>query len=74
MEASVTRLVELLGDAKQYLVPLFQRPYSWERKEWQTLWDDIVELCETENLRPHFFGTIVTIPARSVPEGVAKFS
>ncbi len=74
MEASVTRLVELLGDAKQYLVPLFQRPYSWERKEWQTLWDDIVELCETETPRPHFFGTIVTIPARSVPEGVAKFS
>ncbi|MFN3386477.1 MAG: DUF262 domain-containing protein, partial [Candidatus Thermochlorobacter sp.] len=56
MEASVTRLVELLGDAKQYLVPLFQRPYSWERKEWQTLWDDVVELCETETPRPHFFG------------------
>ncbi|MFN3637070.1 MAG: DUF262 domain-containing protein [Chloroherpetonaceae bacterium] len=74
MEASVTRLVELLGDARQYLVPLFQRPYSWERKEWQTLWDDIVELCETETPRPHFFGTIVTIPARSVPEGVTKFS
>ncbi len=74
MEASVTKLVELLGDARQYVVPLFQRPYSWERQEWQTLWDDIAELCDSENPHPHFFGSIVTIPARSVPEGVAKYS
>jgi uncharacterized protein with ParB-like and HNH nuclease domain/predicted transport protein len=74
MEASVIRLVELLGDARQYLVPLFQRPYSWERQEWQTLWNDITDLCETENPRPHFFGAIVLIPVRSVPEGVTKYS
>jgi uncharacterized protein with ParB-like and HNH nuclease domain/predicted transport protein len=74
MEASVIKLVELLGDARQYLVPLFQRPYSWERKEWQTLWTDITDLCETQSPRPHFFGAMVLIPARSVPEGVTKYS
>jgi uncharacterized protein with ParB-like and HNH nuclease domain len=74
MEASVIRLVELLGDARQYLVPLFQRPYSWERQEWQTLWNDITDLCETQSPRPHFFGAMVLIPARSVPEGVTKYS
>ncbi|MGQ9805246.1 MAG: GmrSD restriction endonuclease domain-containing protein [Chlorobiales bacterium] len=74
MEASVIKLVELLGDARQYLVPLFQRPYSWERQEWQTLWNDIADLCKTENSRPHFFGAVVLIPARSVPEGVTKYS
>ncbi len=74
MEASVIRLVELLGDARQYLVPLFQRPYSWERQEWQTLWNDITDLCEAQNPRPHFFGAVVLIPARSVPEGVTKYS
>jgi uncharacterized protein with ParB-like and HNH nuclease domain/predicted transport protein len=74
MEASVIKLVELLGDARQYLVPLFQRPYIWERKEWQTLWNDITDLCEAQNPRPHFFGAVVLIPARSVPEGVTKYS
>jgi uncharacterized protein with ParB-like and HNH nuclease domain/predicted transport protein len=74
MEASVIRLVELLGDARQYLVPLFQRPYSWERQEWQTLWNDITDLCEAQNPRPHFFGAVVLIPARSVPEGVTRYS
>jgi len=74
MEASVIRLVELLGDARQYLVPLFQRPYSWERQEWQTLWNDITDLCEAQNPRPHFLGAVVLIPARSVPEGVTKYS
>ena len=74
MEASVIKLVELLGDARQYLVPLFQRPYIWERKEWQTLWTDITDLCEAQDPRPHFFGAMVLIPARSVPEGVTKYS
>ncbi len=74
MESSVIKLVELLGDARQYLVPLFQRPYSWERQNWQTLWNDITDLCEAQNPRPHFFGAVVLIPARSVPEGVTKYS
>lgn len=58
---------------KQYVVPLFQRSYSWNKKEWLTLWEDLKELYDSENPRQHFMGSIVTIPAKSVPEGVAKF-
>lgn len=44
-----------------------------KKKEWETLWEDLVELCEEENPRTHFIGSIVTMPTQSVPEGVAKF-
>jgi uncharacterized protein with ParB-like and HNH nuclease domain len=37
------------------------------------LWDDLVDLCEAELPRPHFFGSIVTMPTVSVPEGVTKY-
>jgi len=73
MQASETKLQQIIEGTKQYVVPLFQRPYSWRKSEWQALWDDIVELCKEDNPRPHFMGSIVTMPASSVPEGVSKY-
>jgi uncharacterized protein with ParB-like and HNH nuclease domain len=73
MQASEIKLQQIIEGTKQYVVPLFQRPYSWKKSEWQLLWDDILELCTTENPRPHFMGSIVTMPTMSVPEGVTKY-
>lgn len=73
MNASETKLQPIIEGTKQYVVPLFQREYSWDKKEWSILWDDLVELCEAENPRDHFIGSIVTMPTNTVPEGVAKF-
>lgn len=73
MHAAQTDIQKLLGNAQQYVVPLFQRHYSWDTKQWSTLWEDLAELCEDERLRNHFIGSVVTLPWRSVPEGVTKF-
>ncbi len=73
MKASETKLQALIEGTKQYVVPLFQRAYSWDRKEWEVLWNDLIELCETDNPRTHFLGSMVTMPTSSVPEGVAKY-
>ena len=73
MQANEARVQKLIEGQLQYVVPLFQRAYSWKEKQWQTLWDDILELCLEVQPRNHFIGSIVTIPAKSVPEGVAKY-
>ena len=73
MQAGETKLQPMLEGTKQYLVPLFQRPYSWESKEWKIFWADLTELCEASDPRPHFMGSIVTMPTVSVPEGVSKY-
>ncbi len=73
MKASETKLQQILEGTKQYVVPLFQRTYSWSNKEWEVLWSDIIELCEMEKPREHFIGSIVTMPTVSLPEGVAKY-
>jgi uncharacterized protein with ParB-like and HNH nuclease domain len=73
MQASETKLQQIIEGTKQYVVPLFQRPYSWKKSEWQALWNDLVELCKADNPRPHFMGSIVTMPTISVPEGVSKY-
>lgn len=73
MQASETSLQPIIEGTKQYVVPLFQRSYSWTKKEWEILWDDIIELIETGDSRSHFIGSIVTMPTVSVPEGVTKY-
>lgn len=73
MQAKETKLQDIIEGTKQYVIPLFQRTYSWTPKEWEVLWNDLVELSEMENPRTHFIGSIVNMPTVSVPEGVAKY-
>ena len=76
MEARPCPISEFLNGTKQMLIPLFQRPYEWSTREWEVLWDDVLEQYENgdESASPsHFTGAIVTAPAKSVPIGVSKF-
>lgn len=76
MEARPSTIIEFFNGARQMLVPLFQRPYEWGKREWQTLFDDVMEQYErsdADSAGAHFTGAIVTAPARSVPVGVSKF-
>src|SRR5262245_53511693 len=74
VHANQTDIQSILGNVRQYVTPLFQRPYSWDTKQWSTLWQDLRELCEDDKPRNHFIGSIITMPSRSVPEGVTKFT
>ena len=77
MKASETHLGKILEGTNQFVVPLFQRPYTWDESRWKVLWSDLVELSddnpEVTRAKPHFLGSIVTVPTRSVPEGVTKY-
>lgn len=69
MHAAETNLLKLLQGSKVFLVPNFQRRYSWRRAEWAQLWDDLVRECqrphdaEAQTLDGHFLGSVVLHPA-----------
>ena len=47
-----------------YVVPLFQRPYVWDRERWAPLWDDVARVAGDAcrgllKVRPHFLGSVV---------------
>jgi len=51
----------------RYLVPLFQRPYVWDKEnQWQPLWEDVLELARRLRNRVgaqrHFLGAFVVQP------------
>jgi len=58
------RLGPLLGGPRQYVVPYFQRTYSWRRHQWNTLFDDILELYELGSANSHFLGSMVLLAER----------
>src|SRR5712692_2204245 len=59
------RLGPLLSGPKQYVVPYFQRAYSWRRHQWNTLFDDILELYELGSSNSHFLGSMVLLAEKS---------
>jgi uncharacterized protein with ParB-like and HNH nuclease domain len=50
----------LEGSGKSFVIPVYQRDYSWTRINCQKLWDDLVDLNNNDR-NDHFLGTLVTI-------------
>lgn len=61
MEATQTNLLTFMRGPKQYLIPIYQRTYSWSTSHCQQLWNDIVRVATDENIPAHFLGSIVYI-------------
>jgi hypothetical protein len=60
MNAGEILLGKLLDGHVHYMIPLFQRLYSWEKHNWQTLWLDILETRDMEGSPKHFLGSVVS--------------
>ena len=72
MDAGKGNIFNLLNGLKQYLIPVYQRLYSWELPQCQRLWNDIVAM-QKENREGHFLGSIVCIAEKTAPTGVQKY-
>lgn len=68
-------LGSILEGSNQYRIPLYQREYSWQQKNWQKLWEDILDLASARSRSSsstHFTGTLV-LEARNVTAGLTEF-
>jgi Protein of unknown function DUF262/Domain of unknown function (DUF4268)/Protein of unknown function (DUF1524) len=65
MKPATNTLTEIFNADVRYVVPLYQRPYVWNReRHWEPLWEDIGVvldhyLAEAEEPMRHFLGAIV---------------
>jgi len=49
---------KLMGNGLKYVIPKFQRDYSWESEQWDDLWQDIQLILENEE-NEHYMGYLV---------------
>ncbi|MGI6656006.1 MAG: GmrSD restriction endonuclease domain-containing protein [Desulfobulbus sp.] len=61
MKATEANLLDFLKKSPQFVIPIYQRTYSWGKQQCQQLWDDILRAGRSEEISAHFIGSIVYI-------------
>ncbi|KNE12170.1 hypothetical protein ACM29_06895 [Helicobacter pylori] len=63
MKADATPLLKFIKDNQknQLVIPIYQRVYSWEKKQCEELWDDITKIGGNDKMDGHFIGSILYV-------------
>lgn len=61
MKATEAKLLEFLKKSPQFLIPIYQRTYSWGESECNQLWEDIIRTGRNDKVSAHFVGSIVYV-------------
>lgn len=61
MKATEAKLLAFLKKSTQFIIPIYQRTYSWTEKECRQLWDDVLRAGRNVNISVHFIGSVVYI-------------
>ena len=65
LKAEEKSIFELFtGDKNQYIIPAYQRPYSWKIKQCKDLFNDLERAFEDKNINGYFLGNIVLASSR----------
>ncbi|MDQ2805602.1 MAG: DUF262 domain-containing protein [Chloroflexota bacterium] len=66
MKAEETNLLTLLKKVDQFIIPIYQRTYSWNIQQCRQLWEDITRIVQDDTASGHFLGSIVYIGKSAV--------
>ncbi|RKV27201.1 DUF262 and DUF1524 domain-containing protein [Helicobacter pylori] len=63
MDAKATTLLEFFKENQnnQFVIPIYQRSYSWKKEQCEQLWDDIIKIGGNDKMNGHFIGSILYV-------------
>ena len=61
MKATEAKLLDFLRKSEQFVIPIYQRTYSWTKPECYQLFNDILRTGHGTEISAHFIGSIVYI-------------
>lgn len=59
MKASAANFLTIIKGPKQFVIPIYQRTYSWQISQCRKLFDDILRISRDDSVPGHFIGSIV---------------
>jgi len=59
MKATSANLLSVIKGPKQFVIPIYQRTYSWHQAQCEQLFSDIIRVSKSENIHGHFVGSVV---------------
>ncbi|GAA8364281.1 DUF262 and DUF1524 domain-containing protein [Helicobacter pylori] len=63
MDAKATTLLGFFEENQnnQFVIPIYQRLYSWKEEQCKQLWDDIIKIGGNDEMNGHFIGSILYV-------------
>ena len=61
MKATEANLLGFLRKSPQFMIPIYQRTYSWTKTHCRQLWDDVLRAGGHDEISAHFIGSIVYV-------------
>ena len=61
MKATEANLLKFLKKSSQFLIPIYQRNYSWTPEQCKQLWNDLLRAGRDTKIKGHFIGSIVYV-------------
>ncbi len=63
MKADATTLLKFFEENQnnQFVIPIYQRLYSWKKEQCEQLWDDIIKIGGNDKMNGHFIGSILYV-------------
>ncbi|GAA7439353.1 DUF262 and DUF1524 domain-containing protein [Helicobacter pylori] len=63
MDAKATTLLGFFEENQnnQFVIPIYQRVYSWKKEQCEQLWDDIIKIGGNDKMNRHFIGSILYV-------------
>ncbi|OOP78376.1 DUF262 and DUF1524 domain-containing protein, partial [Helicobacter pylori] len=63
MKAREATLLEFFeqNQTNQFVIPIYQRLYSWKKEQCKQLWDDIIKIGGNDKMNGHFIGSILYV-------------
>ena len=61
MKAKESHFLDFLQSSKQFVIPIYQRPYRWSEPECRKLWLDVMRAGSDTSGAGHFIGSVVYI-------------
>ena len=73
MKAQHLFFPKIMNGASQFVIPVFQRDYSWTEENCRQLWKDILLIADAPGERGHFIGSVVYIQSGDSNAGFSRW-
>jgi uncharacterized protein with ParB-like and HNH nuclease domain len=73
MKAIDRPFTKIINGTTQFVIPVFQRDYSWTEAECEQLWNDVIAIAADSGERGHFLGSVVYVSTGDSSAGFTRW-
>ena len=73
MKAIDRPFTKIINGTTQFVIPVFQRDYSWTDAQCEQLWKDVLQVADAKTEQGHFLGSVVYISTGDTSAGFTRW-